>query len=289
LAPSPIPPIPTPVPSTSDPGNFDTRADATLGALPGVVGAQNTENEKVYQNALEVFEKAQEIAAAAAVAVDAAGAVGRSNSPIVVGAGTKNVTLVAAKPNLAVLNKRVALVQISDPSIKMFGTISTVTSSSQFAVNVVSSGVFGTGSYSAWMVIDAAFFASAATELEIRAGVTGAAAMAPKEFWGAQEAVAVAYASSMQLDLATGLNFTTTITGAPTIGQPLNMKVGQEITWTWEAGSGAGQPSFNSTYWKRPSGTPTFSTTLGQKNVIVGKVMPGSPPYILWDLKRNPV
>lgn len=283
-----ITPFPPP-PSSGDPANFDARADAFLGQFPTFVTEANALAADVNARADQVAISAAEISAAAMVATDAAGAVGRSNSPIVVGAGTKNVTLVAAKPNLAVLNKRVALVQISDPSIKMFGTISTVTSSSQFAVNVVSSGVFGTGSYSAWMVIDAAFFASAATELEIRAGVTGAAAMAPKEFWGAQEAVAVAYAASMQLDLATGLNFTTTITGAPTIGQPLNMKVGQEITWTWEAGSGAGQPSFNSTYWKRPSGTPTFSTTLGQKNVIVGKVMPGSPPYILWDLKRNPV
>jgi hypothetical protein len=246
-----IPAIPTPVPSTDDPGNFDDRADATLGALPDAVDGMNAANENVYANALEVFDKASEITAAAMVATDAAGAVGRSNASQVVGPGVKTVPLLAAKPNLVVLNKRVVMVQMSDPSIKMFGTISSVANSSQFGLTVLSGGVFGSGSYSGWMVIDAAFFASAATEIEIRAGVTDAAAMAPKPFWGAQQAVAVPYASSMQLDLATGMNFTTTITGAPTIGQPLNMKVGQEITWTWEAGAGAGQPSFNSTYWKR--------------------------------------
>lgn len=288
-APTPIPNIPTPVPSTDDPGNFDDRADDTLVAMPPAIDGMNDAAENVYGNAVEVFDKAAEIAATALVAADAAGLAGRSNSPLVVGAGTKPVTLLAPKPNLVVLNKRVVILNISDPSIRMFCTISSVTNSSAFSVTVVSSGVFGSGSFSAWTVLDAAFFGAAATAAEIRLGVTDAAAMAPKPFWEAQDGVAAAYAASMQLDLSGGMNFTTTVTGAPSIGQPLNMKVGQEITWTWEVGAGAGQPSFNSTYWKRPSGTPTFSTTLGQKNVIVGKVMPGSPPYILWDLKRNPV
>ena len=39
-----VPSIPTPVPTSTDPTNFDERADALLAALPGVVTAQNQQN-----------------------------------------------------------------------------------------------------------------------------------------------------------------------------------------------------------------------------------------------------
>jgi hypothetical protein len=41
-----VPPIPTPVPQSTDPLNFDARADAMLSALPGVVTAQNAQNDE---------------------------------------------------------------------------------------------------------------------------------------------------------------------------------------------------------------------------------------------------
>lgn len=39
-----IPPVPTPVPTAMDPESFDTRADALLSALPGIVTAMNAQN-----------------------------------------------------------------------------------------------------------------------------------------------------------------------------------------------------------------------------------------------------
>lgn len=287
-APTPIPNIPTPVPSTDDPGNFDDRADDTLVALPPAIDGMNDAAQNVYDNALEVFDKATDVIAAAMVASDAAGLVGRSNSTIVVGAGTKNVTLLAAKPNLVVLNKRVVLVQNSDPSIKMFGTISSVTSPTVFAVTVVSSDAYGSGSYSSWQVIDAAFFGAAATPAEILAGLTDLAAMSPFGFWGAQKAVPLPYASTITLDLAAGGNFVVNpVTGAPAIANPINMKEGQEITLTLVNGAGAGQPTMGSA-WRRPNGVQQFSPTNGQKNVLVGKVMPPGD-WVLYELKRNPI
>lgn len=286
-APTPIPNIPTPVPSTDDPGNFDDRADDTLVALPPAIDGMNDAATNVYNNALQVFDKATEVVAAAMVATDAAGLVGRSNSSLVIGAGAKNVTLVTAKPSLVVLNRRVVLVQFSDPSIKMFGTISSVTSSSVFTVNVVSSDCFGSGTYSSWSVIDAAFFGAAATAADILAGSTDVAAMSPLGFWGAQAAVSLPYSSTITLDLAAGTNFVINpVTGAPAIANPINMKVGQEISLTLVNGAGAGQPTMGSA-WRRPNGVQQFSTTNGQTNVIVGKVMPGD--WILYELKRNPI
>lgn len=264
--PATIPAIPTPVPSTNDPGNFDVRADATMGALPPAVDGMNDAAQNTYDNALEVFEKATEISAAAMVATDAAGAVGRSNSPIVVSAGTKSVTLLAAKPNLAVLNKRVVLVQISDPSIKMFGTISAVTSSTVFAVTVVSSDVFGTGSFSAWLVVDAAFFGSAATKEDVWAGLIDTAAIPPKVLKEAQASQAFTEpgaAGTFTFNGDGGWSFHTTLTGTgKTFGQPSNFKPGQSGRVRVVVGAGAGPLAFHPA-WKFSFGAPTTSGVNG--------------------------
>lgn len=50
-------PLPTP-PSTTDPGNFDTRADAFLGALPTFQTQTNSQATTTYNNAVEAFNSA---------------------------------------------------------------------------------------------------------------------------------------------------------------------------------------------------------------------------------------
>lgn len=72
-APAAIPLIPTPVPSTSDPSNFDVRADATLTALPDAVDGMNAAGITTYDNAVEAEASATD-AAAAQVAAEAAAA-----------------------------------------------------------------------------------------------------------------------------------------------------------------------------------------------------------------------
>lgn len=248
-----ITPLPTPVPNSGDPANFDARADAFLGALPTFATEANALAEDVNQRADEVAVSAAEIAAAALVASDAAGLVGRSNSALVVGAGTKNITLLAAKPSLAVLNKRVAIVQISDPSIKMFGTISSVTSSTVFSVSVVSSGAFGSGSYSSWQIIDAAFFGAAATREEIWAAIMDAAAVSPKSLGAARGPVAVAFSSTVTLAMNAGINFVLgLITGNFQLANPTGLAdvIGQTGSVTLPLdGTGTGLISYG-TYWK---------------------------------------
>lgn len=64
-APTPATPLPTPVPSTSDPVNFDARADAFLAALPDFQTETDALAENAYDNA--VFA---ETAATAAVAAE---------------------------------------------------------------------------------------------------------------------------------------------------------------------------------------------------------------------------
>lgn len=57
-----IPPVPTPVPQSTDPLNFDALADALLGSLPGVVAAMNAQN--VENNAINAGLPALAVAAA---------------------------------------------------------------------------------------------------------------------------------------------------------------------------------------------------------------------------------
>lgn len=265
-----ITPLPTPVPSSGDPANFDARADAFLGALPAFATEANALAAQVNVRADEVDIAAAEIAAAALVATDAAGLVGRSNSPLVVGAGTKNVILLAAKPNLVVLNKRVVIVQISDPSIKMFGTISSVTSSTVFAVTVVSSGAFGSGNYSSWQIIDAAFFGSSATAIEIWAA-SGVAAIAAEGLYAAmasQPFTEPGAAGTFTFDGAAGWSFHTTIAGTgKTFGAPTNFKPGQSGRIRVAVQTGAGPLAF-STVWKFSFGAPVTASTNGLVFVI---------------------
>jgi len=63
-----VPALPGPVPQSTDPINFDARADATLGALPSVIAGMNSQNEE--NNALNVAINAT--VAAASVSANAA-------------------------------------------------------------------------------------------------------------------------------------------------------------------------------------------------------------------------
>lgn len=72
---------------------------------------------------------------------------------------------------------------------------------------------------------------SAALVAAIRAG-TGTGYLAPPETWSALAPVALADAATIALDLATGINFTVTLGGNRTLGNPSNAKPGQQGTTT---------------------------------------------------------
>ena len=57
VAPTPITALPTP-PSTTDPTNFDARADAFVGALPVMTTETNATATNVYNNAVEAYNQA---------------------------------------------------------------------------------------------------------------------------------------------------------------------------------------------------------------------------------------
>ena len=67
VAPSAVTPLPTP-PSTSDPSNFDARADSFLGGLPTNQTQMNALGSNVYDNAVKTFDSATISKASADVA-----------------------------------------------------------------------------------------------------------------------------------------------------------------------------------------------------------------------------
>lgn len=75
--PQPITALPTP-PSTSDPVNFDPRADAFLGALPGMTVEQNNANSVTYNNAVEAAASATAANTSASQAASSAASAGNS-------------------------------------------------------------------------------------------------------------------------------------------------------------------------------------------------------------------
>jgi hypothetical protein len=230
-APTPIAALPTPVPTTADPANFDTRADALLEAFPDMVTEMNSVADTTYDNAVEAAASATEVAAQAAVAADAAGLVGRSTTTLTVGAGSKAITLTSAKASLLTAGRQVVIALLSDPSVRMWGTIaaSPAPTSTTATVTVTSGGVFGSGSYSNWQIIDAAFFSPAATASEIWAGTTDAAPMTPKGLRDSAARVAITYASTIAPDLSQGWNRTLSASASFTLGIPTNCAEGDVV------------------------------------------------------------
>lgn len=221
-----ITPLPTPVPSTSDPANFDTRADAFLGALPTFATEANALAVQMNSDAEDVAEAVTDIQASALVAAEAAGLVAQSTSLLSVLAGSKTITFSSAKPLLAEVNKRVVILLKSDPTIRMFATVATVTDSSHITATVVSGGVFGSGTYSSWEIIDAAFFGAAATASDIWTGTSDVPTITPKSQTDAAAPVIIAYASTLVVNMNEGRYRRLSASASFTLGIPINAKPG---------------------------------------------------------------
>jgi hypothetical protein len=288
IEPTPIDPVPTPVPTQDDPSNFPARGDAMMEwfetGIPGVdQAAQDT-----YDNAMEVFAAATEIAAAALVASDAAGFVATSTSSLVVGAGTKTIHFNTAKPSLAVATYQVAIVLASDNSIKMIGNVATVTDSDDITVTVVSSGVSGSGTYSGpWLIIAGAFLGSGATAAEIRAGVTDQVSLSPGPMYSALAEVTVTSAAgSIALDMSTFINAYHDLTENTVLANPTNAKPGQSGRIRVRQHASSAKTCATGTNWYRQGGDLPVDTTLSGYTIYHYDVVASN--YILYTMKRNP-
>lgn len=284
-------PPPTP-PTRGDATTFSARVAAFLAWIVTFVGELITATAWFSTKSAEVAAASAEISAAALVAADAAGLVARSTTTVSVGAGSKSFHFVAPKPALAVMNRQVAAMLLSDNSIFMIGTITATDGTDDITLTVVSGGVSGAGDYSDWQLIDAGFLGKAATVAEIRAGISDVVAISPKGQRDAQAPVALTPGSTVTPNLVNGRRFTLTASASFTLANPTNCRPGDpiEITVTNAAGSivmAVGNA------WKRQNSIFILDPASGRKNKIAGVVETvdgsGNATEITYNGQRNPV
>lgn len=162
VAPTPIDALPTP-PSTSDPTNFDSRADAFLGALPDFTTEANALATNVFNNATDAATnattattKAGEAAASAASALNAPGTSATSTTSLIVGPGSRSLTLAQTGKAFAI-GQQVRIADTADAATNWMQGIITAFNSGTGAMTVAVAASAGTGTISAWTVSLAGF------------------------------------------------------------------------------------------------------------------------------------
>lgn len=156
--------LPTP-PSTDDPANFSTRADAFLGALQSpfvteanaMAGAMNTVAGEVATNASAAATDRIAAESAAGAAVGVAGYVATSTTSLSVSAGAKAITL-AESGRLFANGDDVTLISRADNRVRMRGVASSCDMTAKtMTVTVPAGGFSGSGTYTDWIVSHSAF------------------------------------------------------------------------------------------------------------------------------------
>jgi hypothetical protein len=95
--------------------------------------------------------------------------------------------------------------------------------------------------------------------------------------WGAAAFVSLAQASTIPVDMATGINFTTTMTGNRTLGNPANPKVGQSGIIEFVQDSTGNRTLSFAANWKFDSGIePTLSKAANAKDYLWYQVISSS-------------
>ncbi|MBO9544376.1 hypothetical protein [Caulobacter sp.] len=143
--PAQITAFPTP-PSTNDPANFNTRADAFLGQMPTFVTETNALSTEVYGLAVQVTaDKAAAAASAAtatAKATQAADQVGLAAAQVTLAAG--QVTLAAGQVTLATTQAGIATTKASE-AVATLTQIQNVASGVSFSTKSLTANTLGTG------------------------------------------------------------------------------------------------------------------------------------------------
>lgn len=99
-------------------------------------------------------------------------------------------------------------------------------------------------------------------------------ALTPNGVWAAAALVGAAQAATIAIDMATGLNFSTTMTGNRILGAPANAKPGQSgVIELLQDATGGRTLTFNAA-WKFEGGTPpTLSTAANARDILVFTVI----------------
>lgn len=136
--PAQITALPTP-PSTNDPANFNTRADAFLGQMPTFVTEANAVATEVAANAAQVTADKASAAASAATATTKA-----TQAADQVGLAANQVTLAAAQVSLATTQAGIATTKANDAAA-ILAQVQNVASGVSFSTKSLTSNAIAVG------------------------------------------------------------------------------------------------------------------------------------------------
>lgn len=268
----PITTIPSDPPSTSDPTNFDTRADAFLGDFPAFGAQLNTTITAMNTVAGEVEGFAADAEAAQAAAEGAEASALGANTRVATSAsshsftaGSKTFAMVESARTF-VAQMEIVVYRASDVSARMYGSVDLGGISGQnLTASFTSEGIVGAGGpYTDWVIADAGFFQTGATAAEARAMTSPFVALTPDAVADALAEVTLTDAATIAVDMSSGFNFAVTLGGNRTLGNPTattNGKTGRiRIV---QDGTGSRTLAYG-TSWEFESGiAPALSTTAG--------------------------
>jgi hypothetical protein len=126
-----------------------------------------------------------------------------------------------------------------------------------------------------------------ATEAEYRAGTAGAKALTPEEVYDAMAFVALTDAATIAVDMATGFNFSVSIAGNRTIGNPTNVQVGKVLCFKVTASGGNRTIDLGSSFKKTEDFTFPVDIASGQTAYIYGHVV-ASDAVLVLSVLSNP-
>jgi hypothetical protein len=256
---------PTP-PTTSDPSNFNSRADAfvTWQAL-----FAEEINDDVIPAMTSVLTSASTLSGAAVAAVENTDYAASSTSSLALSTGSKSVVLTESG-KLFAANDFIVAVYRPDPAIRLFMTVNTVVGQT-LTCTVPSGGVFGTGGpYSNWLILHTAFLGNAATAAEVRAGTDDTLQITPLNLVeAALPWAALTDAATIAWDMGLYWNTAVILGGNRTMGVPTNPKAG--MTYVLEVlqdATGSRTLSWPSNYDFGAAGAPVLSTGANKRDIV---------------------
>lgn len=250
--------LPTPAPSTADPDNFNTRADALLAALPTMVTEENLAIAAMNTVATEVAANATTADTAADAAVGVTTLVRNASDSLAISSGAKNLTGLNSPSAATFANgDEVYLIRRGDRTERMWGEVSSANmAAGTMTVTVASGNLYGSGTHTDWVVIHSSF-----VDVEFRPPqtLTSGATVTP-DFAFENHTLTAAH----NFALATPTNLKSGKSGIITIKQDAT----GSRTWT------------PSSAWKFPGGAPALSTAANAADLLAYYVEDDSTPII---------
>lgn len=277
-----ITPLPTPVPSTADPANFDTRADALLEALPTFVTETNTTAAQVNADAAAAAqakadaENAATLAGQNATAASAAATTNATSttSNTIAGSGDKTWDVGTGKSFVLGQYVRVA----NSVTAWMAGLVKSY-SGSTLVVTVDDSA--GSGTFTSWTVSLAPKGATrtAAAAADVWAGTANTKDITPKAFADSAAFVALTSSAALAPAASDGFNRVCTLAHSGSVAAPSGMLDGVMYELVLIGNGSAAPTSWTGVDSWGDAGTPDYNSASGAVNVIsyqkIGSIVRG--------------